>query len=300
MANFNTLVSARPSVVGFQIPQAPMVPNNGLSDGISPAGTFKVASYLPLVRYNEDKFTHVVIGSGKPVAQDSKGNVVPAGLRLDLEAHTDSADTALVKYTEVDVAHGIRNANGVLVKAGEAVVASFVAAGITVGPHIGVAPYDYFQHAGGNNIDPTGLNYTNFNPQPVIAILRDYHMQYPVVKDVATVRAAALKGIAAMVAKKVDIQFGGFVTYDAESNFVVDATPSFSSTVGQITGLRVYRDDATDKVTGDHNMLDRVVAPNAATQSALNQVANASNGGMGSFITYSGGWGVVEFGLINR
>ena len=125
-------------------------------------------------------------------------------------------------------------------------------------------------------------------------------MQYPVVADVATVRAAALKGISAVVAKKADIQFGGFVTYDAESNFVIDAAPSFANTIGQITGLRVYKDDTTGKVVGNHNLLDRVIAPNAATQSVLNQVANASNEGMGSFITYSGGWAVAEIGLINR
>lgn len=292
MANFNDLVSTRQSVAGFQIPQAPMVPNNGLSDGIAPAGTFIVAPYLPLVRYNEDKFTHVVVGSGKPVALDSNGHVVPAGLRLDT--------TGIVKYTQVDVDNGVRNAKGELVKVGEAVTASFAEAGITVGPHIGVAPYDYFRHAGGDNLTPTKTTYINFNPQPVIAVLRDYHMQYPVVADVATVRAAALKGISAVVAKKADIQFGGFVTYDAESNFVIDAAPSFANTIGQITGLRVYKDDTTGKVVGNHNFLDRVIAPNAATQSVLNQVANASNDGMGSFITYSGGWAVAEIGLINR
>lgn len=292
MANFNDLVSTRQSVAGFQIPQAPMVPNNGLSDGIAPAGTFIVAPYLPLVRYNEDKFTHVVVGSGKPVALDSNGHVVPAGLRLDT--------TGIVKYTQVDVDNGVRNAKGALVTVGEAVTASFADAGITVGPHIGVAPYDYFRHAGGDNLTPTKTTYINFNPQPVIAVLRDYHMQYPVVADVATVRAAALKGISAVVAKKADIQFGGFVTYDAESNFVIDAAPSFANTIGQITGLRVYKDDTTGKVVGNHNLLDRVIAPNAATQSVLNQVANASNDGMGSFITYSGGWAVAEIGLINR
>lgn len=292
MANFNDLVSTRQSVAGFQIPQAPMVPNNGLSDGIAPAGTFIVAPYLPLVRYNEDKFTHVVVGSGKPVALDSNGNVVPAGLRLDT--------TGIVKYTQVDVDNGVRNAKGELVTVGEAVTASFAEAGITVGPHIGVAPYDYFRHAGGDNLTPTKTTYINFNPQPVIAVLRDYHMQYPVVANVETVRAAALKGISAVVAKKADIQFGGFVTYDAESNFVIDAAPSFANTIGQITGLRVYKDDTTGKVVGNHNLLDRVIAPNAATQSVLNQVANASNDGMGSFITYSGGWAVAEIGLINR
>lgn len=301
MANFNDLTNTRPTVAGFQIPQAPMVPSNTLSDGIAPAGSFIVAPYLPLVRYNEDKYTHVVIGTGKPVAMDSKGHVVPAGLRLDLIAYGVAPANALVKYTQVDVDNGVRNANGALVTVGEAVVASFADAGITIGAHIGVAPYDYFRHAGGDNTDPTKTTYINFNIQPRIAVLRDYHMQYPVVKDVATARAAALKGMSVLVAaNKAAVTFGGFITYDAESNFVIDASPSFANTVGQVTGLRVYKDPATNTVTGNHNLLDRVVAPNAATQSVLNQVANASNEGMGSFITYSGGWAVVEFGLIGR
>lgn len=300
MANYQDLTSTRQNVPGFQIPISPIVPPNTLSDGIAPAGKFQVASYLPLLRFIEDKYTHVVVGTGKPVALDSKGAVVPAGLRLDLAAYQTDPASALVKYTDLDVEKGVRNAKGDLAKSGEAVVASFADAGITVGPHIGVAPYDYLRHAGGDGINPTTTTYINFNPQPVIAVLRDYHMQYPVVSTVDSVRTAALKGISALIAKEADIVFGGFVTYDAESNFVIDKSPSFEATVGQITGLRKYKDDTTGAVTGDHNLLNRVIAPNPATQSVLDQVANASNDGMGSFITYSNGWGVVEFGLINR
>ncbi len=291
MANYNDLVNARPTKVGFQIPQAPMVPANGLNDGIATTGLV-VAPYLPLIRYNDDKFTHVVIGTGKPVALDSRGNVVPAGLRLDT--------TGIVKYTQLDVDNGVRNAKGDLVTAGEAVTASFADAGIEVGPHIGVVPYDVFRHAGGDNINPTSLNYINFNPQPVITVLRDYHMQYPVVATAEKVRQAALKGISALIATESQIKFGGFVTYDAESNFVIDDNPSFAGTVGQITGLQKFKDSTTEEVVGNHNLLNRVVAPNAATQSVLNQVANVSNDGMGSYITYSGGWAVAHIGLINR
>lgn len=300
MANYNDLGLNRQAKAGFQIPLAPMVPNNGLSDGIAPAGTFRVAPYLPLLRYNDDKYTYVVVGSGRPVAQDSNGAVVPAGLRLDYAAWKADATKALVKYTSLDVQNGIRNAAGNLVTDGEAVVASFDTAGIKVGPHIGVAPYDYFQHAGGDNLTPTATNYINFNIQPVIAVLRDYHMQYPVVASAAIARTSALKGMSVVIGKKADIEFGGFITYDAESNFVVDTAPSFVGTVGQVTGLRVYKDDTTNAVIGDHNLLNRVVAPNAATKSVLDQVANVNNDGLGSFIRYSGGWGVVEFGLINR
>lgn len=300
MKTFNELNQPRQNATGYEIPMAPMVPSNGLSDGIAPAGKFQVAKYLPTIRYNESKYTYVVIASGKPVAQDSTGAVVPAGLRLDLAAYKSDPASALVKYTERDVTAGVRNAKGELAKAGEAVVASFEDAGITIGSHFGVAQYDCFVHAGGDGISPGLTTYINFNIQPVISIMADYHQQYPVVATVEELRAAALKGISAMVAKKADVKFGGFVTYDAESNFVMDSKPSFETTVGQVTGLRVYKDDTTGKVVGTHNDLHRVVAPNAATASALNQVASVQNEGMGSFITYSNGWGVVEFNLINR
>ena len=40
--------------------------------------------------------------------------------------------------------------------------------------------------------------------------------------------------------------------------------------------------------------------PNAATRSAMDQVASKETQGMGSYITYSDGWGVLEISLINR
>jgi hypothetical protein len=63
-----------------------VTPSNGLSDGIAPAGGFKVAPYLPIQRFDNDKRANIVIGSGKIVALDVNGAVVPAGLRFEAEA----------------------------------------------------------------------------------------------------------------------------------------------------------------------------------------------------------------------
>ena len=131
-------------------------------------------------------------------------------------------------------------------------------------------------------------------------------MQYPVVKDVATIRKAPLAGIAGVVAGKTDITFGTFITYDRESNFVPCddlygyGTANKEAIVGQVTGLRIYKDPDTDVVTGNHNLLDKVVAPNVATANLLNQVPSAHNEGMGTYLTYSGGYAVAEFGIQTR
>ena len=300
---------------GYQHP-IQHIPSNSFSDGIAPAGTFIVAPYLPLLRYNEDKFVYTVISSGKIIALDSNGNVVPAGLRLEAAAYAvalgtsvAAADTqALVRYTATDVANGVRNFAGTLVVENEPVVKSFFTGATlvnTISYYIGVAQYDIFAHAGGtDNLDPTKIKYVNFNRQPSIAPLCDYHMQYPVVKDVATIRTAPLKGIAGLVSTRVNVKLGAFVTYDRESNFIIAqpgdygfGTTPVEAIVGQVTGLKVFKDEDTGAKVGDHNFLDKVVAPNAATASVLNQVPNSQNDGMGTYITYSNGYAVVQFGL---
>ena len=300
MATFNSLTTARPSVQGEKRDFSNMIPPNTLNDGIAPTG-FVVAPYLPLLNYDESKYTYTVIGTGKPVALDSKGSVVLAGLALDYAAYKKAPESALVRYTQLDVSTGILNAAGKPVTVGEAVVASFDEAGIKVGNYIGVTVGEVFRHAGGDNTDPTKLNYINFNIQPVITILRDSHMQYPVVTSVEVARATAVKGFAVVIAAdEAAIDFGGFLTFDAESNLVFDTEPNLKHTVLQVTGLRKYRDPATLKVTNTHNLLDRVVAPNPATQSVLDRTASSATGGMGSYITYSGGWAVLEGGLVGR
>ena len=248
---------------------------------------------------------------------DSKGQIVPAGLRFEAAAYATALATsvaaadaqALVRYSASDVSKGVRNFKGVIVTANEPVVKSFFTGTTqdnTISYFVGVGQYDIFRHAGGDNLTPTALRDINMNVQPVIAFLSDYHMQYPVVKDVATIRSAPLAGIAAVVSAKANITFGTFITYDRESNFVPCddlygyGTADKEAIVGQVTGLRVYKDPATDAVTGNHNWLDRVVAPNAATASVLNRVPSSENQGIGTFLEFSNGYAVAEFGIQTR
>jgi hypothetical protein len=133
----------------------------------------------------------------------------------------------------------------------------------------------------------------------------DNHQQYPIVKDLATMRTAPLAGIAAMIGMPSDFGWGSFVTYDRESNFVPAAKHGYGSAnpasiVGQITGITVFKDPTTNAKVGNHNYLDKVVGPNQATANVLNQLPSSHNDGMGTFLTYSNGYGMVEFGVQTR
>lgn len=315
--DYNSFGLNREQTVGFSIPQQVIVPSNTLSEGISPAGRFIVAGYLPLLRENVLRHVDVVISSGKILALDKQGQIVPAGLRFEAEAYATALATsvaaadaqAVVRYSATDVAKRVRNFKGDLVVANEPVVKSWFNGTTqvnTVSYFVGVAQYDIFRHAGGDNLNPTTIRNINTNPQPVIAFLSDYHMQYPVVNDVTTIRSAALAGIAAVVATPADITFGTFITYDRESNFVPCddlygyGTSKVEAIVGQVTGLRVYREPTSGVVTGDHNYLDKIIAPNSATADLLNQVPSSQNSGIGTYLTYSGGYAVAEFGIQTR
>ena len=317
MPNYNDYGLNRQANTGFMIPQQDFIPPNTLSDGIAPAGRFIVAPYLPLIRFNPEKHVDVVISSGKVLAMDSVGQIVPAGLRFEAEAYATALATsvatadaqALVRYSAYDVAKAVRNVKGELVVANEPVVKSWFDGTVQkhfVSYYVGVGQYDIFRHAGGDNINPATIRNINHNVQPVIAFLSDYHMQYPVVKDLATIRSAPLAGISAVVATLAQITFGTFITYDRESNFVPCSdlygygTSNPEAIIGQVTGLRVYKDPDTQTVVGTHNWLDKVVAPNAATADLLNQVPSSQNEGMGTYITYSNGYAVVEFGVQTR
>lgn len=314
MPNYNDFGLNRPVQAGYDLAALELTPHNTLSDGIAPAGRFIVAHYLPAVRYNQAKFEYVVISSGKPVALDSKGFVVPAGLKLEAEAYATALATnvaaadaqALIRYSALDVAAGIKNAKNVLVSVNEPVVKSWFTGttqDLKVSFYTGVAQGDVFKHKGGDNINPATISIANFNRQPNIGFLCDYHMQYPLIKDVATIRTAPLQGIAGVVSAQASIAPGSFLTYDRESNFVPTSdlysfgTTPAAAIIGQVTAIRMYKDPSTGAVVGNHNFLDKVVAPNAATASVLNQVPNSQNDGMGTYITYSNGYGVVEFGL---
>lgn len=130
-----------PTIKRYQRDQGNVVPNVFNGETEHPRlGTFP-APYLPLQFEMDAHDDHYVVMTGKVVALDSTGFIVPAGLRLQLQTLEDeitaaiggnldlstaNADLAtLWRYDATDVAAGVKNARGLTVRLNEPVVASF-------------------------------------------------------------------------------------------------------------------------------------------------------------------------------
>lgn len=151
-----------------------VTPQFEVSEGIRPARAFLPAPYLPVVRYNEYYRDYFVISAGTPVALDSHGFLIPAGLALQFQNVSKSTGvnlattSGLTLYSATDVAAGVKNALGQTVVAGEPVIAAMLgisnAGGedwtsedtrldkdvnvvLALTPAIGFATYDYWQTA---------------------------------------------------------------------------------------------------------------------------------------------------------
>jgi hypothetical protein len=292
-----------PTISQFGFHQEGFVtPSNKISPGVDSTGKFRPAPYLPLLRYDQEKFTYVVVSSGKPVAFIDNF-LVPAGYKLEIDAVT-AGGTATILYTALDVQQGVRNYAGTLVTVGEGVVTSIIAASAKASYFVGFAEYDYFRHGGGDGINPSQFNRTNFNPQFAVAYNMDYNYEYPVVKDNTAYSAAPYVGIAAFIG--TGIKPGQFVTYDVNSNFVITNTDFSRGTVpyeaicGQVNAVYIVKDSTSGAVLNPVNSLDTVVTPQNIAGTPLNQLAGLENGGVPQKITYANGYGYVRFGLNTR
>jgi len=241
------------------------------------------APYLPLQLENERHDEFYVVLSGKVVALDSMGFLVPAGLALDIEVLkaaleavavgggtldcTDANLTTLVRYDATDVANGVINSRGVaaalgepvaysmlkddaafLISYNEAVAASSTAVvvgigsvftqAVTVGDHLGVAPYSYLRTASdamsrsGNPLhadvtsnkearlpyDASQLRHLGWELQGNVTVRTNYCLVYPVVAN----RAAILvEGQAvAIAASMASFALGDRVTFNCNSDIV--------------------------------------------------------------------------------
>ena len=152
-----------------------MTPNFEIMEGMR-FGQFYPASYLPMVRYEHIFQDRIVITAGKPVAMDSRGSLVPAGYALVIAAGAGQGP----QYSLDDQNMGVLNAMGVRVVAGEYVVTSLLAAGITVGACAGVASYDVYQISGSDPTNPATYKFHNYNRQTGVAVLTDYLLEFPI------------------------------------------------------------------------------------------------------------------------
>lgn len=294
----------------------PITPDNKLSEGIDSVERHMPAPWLPLVRFDEEFRTHVVISSQKAVAfaTDKAGNqfIVPAGLALDVAtavAASGVATDAKIKYTREDVKNGVLNAKGEEVTDGEAVVASFFDGDtqeVFVSPFCGINNYNVLRHPGGDGVNPTLYRNYNYNPQPTISYNMDYAFQYAMVKDEAAYIKAPLTGIAAFVGEKA--MAGQFITYDVDSNFVLASedftygTTPVERVIGQVSKVTVLLDPTSGEATSNtFNHLDKVMnSIPFNTDSGLGAMPGIGTKGMTAKVHYANGYGLISFSIQTR
>ena len=281
-----------------------ITPDNKLSEGIDSVERHLPAPWLPLVRYDNEFRTHVVISSQKAVAfanmPDGQQFLVPAGYALLAEGTTSP------KYTAVDVRAGVKNAKGELVKVDEAVMDSVKEVGVKFSAFCGINNYNVFRHMGGDGVNPNLYNYRNFNPQPNVSYNMDYAFEYPMVKkeDYAT---TPLAGISAFVGEAA--LAGQFITYDEDSNFVLAEADGFGygsikpeRIIGQVSKVKIFKDPKTGQIKNTFHGLDRVVnaAHLALPQEGLNNMPGHNNGGLIAKMSYANAYGLISFSIQTR
>jgi hypothetical protein len=181
-------------------------------------GPFVPAPYLPSQRLEPHNYDHFVITSHQPVALDSRGYAVPAGLKKALALGGANGP----QYTEADILAGVKNAAGATPAVGERVIASMITAGITIGAVIGVASYDVYMQLNSDPHNPGTYKFHNYNRQNSFAILTNYLLEHPVVG------AGGVK-FPGMAVWKGAVKPGDLVTYDIESKLVAYAPSQLTS-----------------------------------------------------------------------
>lgn len=280
------------------------------SEGVRPAQHYKPAEYLPLVRFDYKVGDHKVISTGKVLAPDAAGNLVPAGLAIDIrtalagaqdvDGTATSIKTQLMVieantpgtfgnvYTATDVEFGVTNFAGDLAVAGEPVVASMLksstinyktvngatawtlATGAGVGKPIGIASYDIWR-GNGAGFDNNPADYRYIN----------YNIQqgasiltryFIEAPVVANTSGVLLKGMAVFEG----VPTHGLVTFNKRSNFcmVPDITAADAVTASSVDAYTT--EAATDAELKAE--FDRVITGIKTTTDALVAKINAVNG----------------------
>lgn len=167
-----------------------ITPNVDWSESHRPHFEAQVASWLPVVRFEQELKSWFVVSSGKIISVDREKNLVLSGYKKawipgatdvltytadDVAAGTQNlvtggAVTAAIQYDESDITAGLI-ARG-LIKTGERAM-DFIS------HPIGYASYNYYQAAGSNVRNPATYTYHNFKPQELAAVTCDYVMVAP-------------------------------------------------------------------------------------------------------------------------
>ena len=171
-----------------------ITPNNKFASDyiIAPAGEFKPAAWLPIQWKDTASKDAFVISSGKVVAMDSEGRIVPAGLAkkmlvdsLDYTADdvangvidltTGAKVTAAVSYTALAVAKALVERGLVLEDDVAAVTAAEVIPEFISAP-VGICSYDVYVWAGD---DPASFHNHNYQKQHLVAFQKQVQLVVP-------------------------------------------------------------------------------------------------------------------------
>lgn len=159
---------------------------------ITQAGEFKPAAWLPIIWVDSASEDAFVISSGKVVAMDTQGRIVPAGLRTKMQSSN-------LVYTQTDVDHGVVNLTTgerltgtasytptqvaqALVERGlvlETDIASVTAAEVIpefISTPVGICMYDVYVWAGD---DETDLSFVNYRKQHLVTFMTQVQMIVP-------------------------------------------------------------------------------------------------------------------------
>lgn len=145
------------------------------------------APYLPSARFDDHKRANIVLSAGTPVAYDTRGGLIPAGIP---DGHT-------FVYSANDFQAGVtpaRNANtgAVVAAAGNAAMAADLIQGDFFSNPVGIASYNIFAHDGGvsfsswptytlNHDNPVNYGVHNSMAQDLVALTLDFMIEVPYV-----------------------------------------------------------------------------------------------------------------------
>lgn len=170
-----------------------ITPNVEYCEGHRPHGEYIPAAWLPVGRFDKYYEHYFVVSSGKAVAFDRQGRVVPAGLKVAFAVGSGDVLT----YTTTDHDEGVIDlTTGVTVGASGAgytraeLTAALIGRGLLASTEnaedfisfpVGVAPYNFIKWAGGDGFNPAQYIQHNYNMQHRVGILCKYVIEVPVV-----------------------------------------------------------------------------------------------------------------------
>jgi hypothetical protein len=180
-----------------------ITPNVEWSESHRPHFESMPAPWLPVQRKEEEIEYYIVVSSGKVIAEDRNGHLVPAGLRKSWNVSTV---TTVLTYTATDVSEGVIDlTTGVAVTGATSYTETQLTSALRerglirhteratdfISKPVGIASYNYYKAAGSDHYNPANLYQHNFRPQALAAITCDYVATYPVLPALATTETMA-------------------------------------------------------------------------------------------------------------